>query len=182
METLTQRWKTLWRVQTSVRYHERRLMFFERWRRTTAFLSVLLGSAAAADVLRAGGHQLALAASFAVSVLAAFELVIGTGEMARKHDDLRRRFIKLEAKILGEPEPSQETVNAWCSDRLDIESDEPPTYKALDLLCENEQAIATGTKRWVPLSKLQRATAQWKHWENLTPRVIEIADQPLASH
>ena len=93
--------------------------------------------------------------------------------MARKHDDLRRRFIKLEAEILSNEEPDSDTALTWCADRLDIESDEPPTYKALDLLCENEQAIATGTDRGVRLTWWQRASAHWKRWENLTPKLTE---------
>lgn len=169
MDALEQRWATLWGVQRSVRYHARRQAFFDRWRRITSATGVIFGSAAATDLLRDGGHWLAVAAAFVVAVFSAADLVVGTAEMARKHDDLRRRFIKLEAKMLSNEEPDSETALAWCAERLDIESDEPPTYRALDLLCENEQAIATGTDRNVPITWWQRKTAHWKRWENLTP-------------
>lgn len=173
MDTEEQRRNTLWGVQRSVRYHARRQIFFDRWRRVTSFLSLLLGSAAAAAVMGQIGHHVALGMGFAVAILSAFDLVVNTAEMARKHAELGRRFIKLEASILADEDPSKETVNAWCGERLDIESDEPPTYKALNLLCENEQAIATATPRWVKLHWWQRLTAHINHWEDLTPRVIE---------
>jgi hypothetical protein len=157
-----------------VRYHARRQAFFDRWRRITSATSVIFGSAAAADLLHDGGHLLAVAAAFVVAVFSAADLVVGTAEMARKHDDLRRRFIKLEAKMLANEQPDPGTVSDWCGERLDIESDEPPSYKALDLLCENEQAIATGTKRSVRLTWWQVRTAHWKRWENLTPKLTEL--------
>jgi len=93
--------------------------------------------------------------------------------MARKHDDLRRRFIKLEAKMLSNEHPDHETALGWCAERLDIESDEPPAYIALDLLCEIEQAIATDTKRDVRLTRWQRITAHWTRWENLSGMLME---------
>lgn len=173
MDTHKQRWDTLWGVQRSVRYHARRQTFFDRWRRLTLGASLLLGSGAAAAVMGQIGHNVALGMAFTVAILSAFDLVVNTAEMARKHAELGRRFIKLEANILADDEPSKETINAWCSERLDIESDEPPTYKALNLLCENEQAIATATNRWVQLRWWQRMTAHVNHWEDLTPRVIE---------
>lgn len=173
MDTKQQRWDTLWGVQRSVRYHARRQTFFDRWRRLTSFTSLLLGSGAAAAVMGQIGHNVALGMAFAVAVLSAFDLVIDTAGMTRKHADLGRRFIKLEAKILADEDPSYETVTAWCGERLDIESDEPPTYKALNLLCENEQAIATNTPRWVKLNWWQRLTANINHWEDLTPRILE---------
>jgi len=93
--------------------------------------------------------------------------------MSRKHDDLRRRFISLEAKILANESPDDSTVTVWCSERLAIESDEPPTYKALDLLCENEQALATGEKRRVEMGTFPILTAQLSRWENVKFKVVQ---------
>lgn len=175
MDTLTQRWNTLWGVQRSVRYHARRQSFFDLWRRWTSFMSLLLGSTAAAAVMGEIGHHVALSTAFAVAVLSAFDLVVGTAESARKHNDLRRRFVALESRILANEEPDASTVSEWCAERLAIESDEPPTYIALNMLCENEQAIATDTDRRYRLSVWQRATAHWMHWENLTPKQAPAA-------
>lgn len=169
MDTLTQRWNTLWGVQRSVRYHARRQAFFDRWHSLTAGVSVIFASAAGVDFLHAGGHREAIAAAFVVAVLSAFDLVVGTAQMARKHDDLRRRFIALEARILANESPGDATVIEWQAERLAIESDEPPTYIALNILCENEQALATATERRYTLNLWQRFTAHWMHWANLIP-------------
>lgn len=171
MEVNDQRWNDLWYVQRSIRYHARRRAFFDRWHRLTAGLSLIFASAAAADLLHASGHRVALVAAFVIAVLSAADLVVGTAEMARKHDDLRRRFIILESRILPDEDPSPETLAAWCDERLSIECDEPPIYRAIDLLCENEQAIATNYPPPARLTPFQRLTAHWMRWENL-PRQL----------
>lgn len=174
-DILKQRDDTLWGVQRSVRYHVRRQAFFDRWRRITSATGVIFGSAAAADLLSDGGHMLAVAAAFVVAVFTAFDLVVGTAEMARRHDDLRRRFIRLEAKIRTDEHPDHKNVLAWDAARLEIEIDEPPTYIALDLLCANELAIATERDGLVDLTWWQHVTAHWIRWENLTEKLAQLA-------
>lgn len=172
VENLERRSDILWDVQRSVRYHARRQAFFDRWRRVTSAVGVIFGSAAAVDLLNVGGHVVATVAAFIVAVVSAFDLVVGTGEMARRHDDLRRRFIALEAKIEALDEPTREQVAELCVERLTIEMDEPPTYRALDILCWNEQAIATDRAHLVrSVGGWQRFTAQWWYWDDLASRL-----------
>lgn len=164
----TERWQTLWSVQRSQRYHSRRASFYGRWNKATAFTGVVGGSAVFASI----GNQMPLVATFgaaAVVLISGADLVAGTSEMARKHNDLRRRFCELEAEIVAKTEASAKEVASWKSKRLAIESDEPPTYVALDLLCDNELARAYGhladrPQHQVPWFK--RLTAQLLIWEN----------------
>ncbi len=90
--------------------------------------------------------------------------------MARRHNDLRRRFCELEAEI-AKKEPLQVTptdIASWKSQRATIESDEPPTYVALNILCDNELRRSYSHLQDQPhkLSLLQRLTAHVLIWEN----------------
>lgn len=171
MDADQQRWGILWAVERSARYHDRRRAFFDFWHRLTAGLSLIFASAAAASLLNATGRGVALGAAFVIAVLSAVDLVVGTAERARKHDDLRRRFIGLLRRIQPNEDPTPETLATWADERLSIELDEPPIYRALDLLCENELAVANGLRRRVPLAWYERCTANWLRWSNLASRL-----------
>lgn len=102
-------------------------------------------------------------------VMSGVDLVVGTGQMARQHNDLRRRFCELEADITYDLAPNESTIASWQAKRLTIESDEPPTYVALDLLCENELArayehLSAKPRAMVPWYKA--VTAQFILWPN----------------
>lgn len=168
MDAYTEHWNLLWAVQRSVRYHARRQAFFGRWRRVTTGASVVFGSAAAAALVNAGGHTLALGAAFVVVLMSAVDMVAGTADMAIQHHDLRRRFLRLEAELETSGETATEAdIHRWTRQRLGIEADEPPIYVGLDLLCENELARAYALSNRTQLTGWQRLTAHWLRWENL---------------
>ena len=171
----------MWSVQRSARYHARRQGFFDTWRKATSFVSVLFASAAAVDLLNKGDLIVALIASFVVATMSAFDLVVGTADMARKHDDLRRRFVALESTIKPEEESTDADVNAWCRERLAIEIDEPPIYVAVDLLCENELAMSKGDQPRVVISFWRRLLANWWRQEDLSPKRIPPVTPPAAA-
>jgi hypothetical protein len=85
---------------------------------------------------------------------------------------LRGRFIDLEAAILkGDDTP--ENWRDWQIARLQIERDEPPIYRALDLLCYNEQCRSEGARRpeGQPRLKLhQRLTCHFYPWSDMAIR------------
>jgi hypothetical protein len=134
------RFAVLWAAQRSQRYHARRSHFFDRWNKATALSGVLAGSAVVASLGEQAPSWLAGLAAFVVVVLSGVDLVAGTSEMARKHNELRRRFCELEADITRDIAPDEAKIAGWQARRLEIEADEPPTYVALDLLCHNELA------------------------------------------
>lgn len=155
-DTSTDRWNILWAVQKSQRYHSRRNAFFDRWNKATAFVGVLAGSAVIAALAEQAPKALAVAGGVLVVVMSGIDLVVGTSQMAHRHSDLRRRFCELEADISRELSPGESTIAEWQARRLAIEAEEPPTYVALDLLCENELARA-----YEHLQDVPRATVPW---------------------
>jgi hypothetical protein len=171
MDTLTERWNLLWAAQRSARYHARRQAFFDRWRRVTLGFGVIFGSAAAVDLLKGGIHDIAIFAAFIVAIMSAVDMVVGTADMAWQHRELRKRFLMLESAIRCSTDaPAETEIHRWLAERLAIESDEPPIYVGLDLLCENEMARAHAMPPRSALPFWAAMTAQWLRWENLAPK------------
>jgi len=163
--------KILWSIQRSQRYHARRSSFFSRWNKSTAFAGIVGGSAVFASLGEALPAQVATLAAAAVVLISGADLVIGAADMARSHNDLRRRFCELEAEIVGVEVPEGADVGRWKSARVTIESDEPPTHVALNLLCENElirsQYEAKRAAEYIhPIGIWKRLTAHFFIWEN----------------
>lgn len=172
MDTYEARHNLLWSVQRSARYHARRQAFFDRWRRITAGIGVIFGSAAAADLLNGGGHLVAVIASFLVAAASALDLVVGTADMAWQHRELRSRFLTLLCSIQrSNDEPSEEDIYRWQEERLSIEKDEPPIYVGVDLLCENEMARAHDMDDRATLTPWEVFTAHWLRWEDLPSKM-----------
>lgn len=168
-ELKQQRWEIMWAVQRSQRYHSRRSAFFDRWHKVTLLAGILGGSAAIASIGKDAPTWLILIGGALVATLSAMDLVVGTGEMARKHNDLRRRFCNLEQLIQRSPVADELVLADWRSERLSIESDEPPAYVALDILVENELARSfTHLKDQPPheLSFIKGHTAHFIRWED----------------
>ena len=63
-----------------------------------------------------------------------------------------------------------ETWNKHRVDRLRIEQDEPPIFRALDSLCYNEVAKAEGSTHFVPVTRAQRFTRHFWRWGGLEAR------------
>ena len=171
MDTYTERWGLLHTVQISSRYHARRQAFFERWGRVTSGIGVIFASSALADLVRDGGHAVAIASAMLVTVASTVDLVVGTSSMSVQHRDLRRRYLDLEATIRqSDNEPPKADVDTWTQERFAIEADEPPKYTALALLVENELSRAEGRQGYDHLTPWERLTAHWCRWEDLPPK------------
>lgn len=159
----------LFGVRRSVRYHDRRRAFFERLHRLTGVLTVLMAGSVLFDIGQPGetaGWLMTLAV--VAALLAALDLVVGYAARASQHRDLKGRFVDLEMAILS----GDETPEVWTAHRLArlaIERDEPPIYRALDLLCHNEVLLAEGGKTadLVVLRKWQRRTRHLFHWPDI---------------
>lgn len=152
-------------VRRSIRYHDRRQTHYDRLRRVTNFFATLLAGYVFIEV---SGGTLPEWVKYVAAVgglLSACDLVQGFATQADLHRNLKRRFLELEIAIDG----SALTHQAACIERLRIESDEPPPFRALDLLCHNELCAAEGydrTEQWV-VRWDQRVTSQWWKWSNI---------------
>lgn len=147
-------WKLTFRVDKSMRYHQRRRAFFDRCHRWVMFAVILSGSAAFADLVDP------TYAAVAGALLAALDLTLGFGMKARDHQLLYQRFAELHRKLRGRPETPAKAVDALRDECFMIEADEPPTMVALEVDCHNETARAWGTANpeMPVLSRWQRLT------------------------
>ncbi|MCS6316762.1 MAG: hypothetical protein H8K05_03070 [Nitrospira sp.] len=138
-----QRHALLFGIRRSARYHLRRRGFFELWHATTNFIGIASGSAAVVAVVK-DFPTVAASLAVLVALASAFDLVIGTAEMARKHSDLAKRFILLEKEIELAGDLTEVNLQVHTAKRLEIESDEPPILRTLDRICHNELCRAMG--------------------------------------
>lgn len=166
-DLISKHWyKELFGVRRSIRYNARRRAFFDRLDQLTNMLAVIFGSAAVYGVLDADHHNVALIASGVVTVISAINLVVGSSQRARKHDDLARQFTALEREMIGEE--SEGRLLDMKRKRLEIEAEEPPVMHVLNCICHNEQMRAEG----YPAEDM--ATIQW--WQRLFSQIIDLRE------
>lgn len=151
----------LFGVRRSIRYHNRRERFFDRLHKISTFLAALAGTATVASVLAQAG-SLAITFAVAVAVFSVIDLVVGTAQQARLHNNLARRFFDLEKAIITCKDPSEDAIVNFKAQRLDIEANEPPPLKVLDSMCHNELLRAMGydESRYVNIKWYQRWLSQ----------------------
>lgn len=135
----------LFGVRRSVLYHTKRRQFFDGLQNMTTTFSLLGASAAISKFAsQTGSDTLTTMILAFVAVFNALSLVGKFSEKARTHYDLAKRFIALEQRIANDTEPSLEDFRQMVSQRLQIETDEPPKKYVLDTLCHNELCHAMG--------------------------------------
>jgi hypothetical protein len=130
-------------LKRSVRYHNHRRRFFDWFDKSVKVLSLVTGSAAFAAAV-ATHHAATVAFAALVATLSAINLVVSPAQAARLHEELARRFAKLELAIQQAGAVSPNKLNEFIAERLLIESDEPPVYRVLDTICHNELCRAQG--------------------------------------
>ena len=134
-------------VRRSVRYHNRRRAFFDGWVLITNAVSVIFGSAAMWIFWAEVNLRWGVYAALVVTFFSAINLVVGAGQRARSHADLARRFFSLEKEIVSMADPTEEQRRVLMGKRLEIEADEPPILRVVDVMCHNELAGAMGFNR-----------------------------------
>lgn len=156
----------LWGVRRSIRYHSRRRMFFEQFNRVTNALGLIFGSATIFSVLSIFDSDLwTVIPAALVTLFSSLNLVLGTVGMAQLHHDLVRRFTNLEQDLVKTHEPNEQQIMEFSARRLQIEVDEPPVRRIVDILCHNELMIAEGydpqtyPENYYEVGVLQRAFA-----------------------
>jgi len=127
-----------------------RQRYFETRSRMITALSLIFSSAAVAVFTESATYSgFSLAQWFAATVafLQAWELVISSSSLAIKHDSLRRSHIHLETDLrtYGDSLTLAEEAKL-IEKRHNIEVDEPPIIRSLQVLCRNKVAIANGAK------------------------------------
>jgi hypothetical protein len=162
--------KLKWGAERSVRYHMRRQGFFERWHQFNAFMTLMSGSAGFALIALGAGTGPAMLLTAVVAVISALDLLGAPSTRARLHHDLRRRFTELLIAA-NECDGSAKKVTRLDGVRKRIENDEPPVFRALDILAHNDLCAARGIDPSKPnafysLPTYMRLTAQIVRWDS----------------
>lgn len=140
------------RVEKSLRYHQRRRGFFDAIHNFIMFGVLLSGSAAF------GGIFPAVAGAVA-AILGALDLVFQFSHKARDHQSLYQRFSALNIELQAIKAVDIVALEQVERRRLEIEADEPPIYWALDADCDSEVCIAWGRDKTAGVIQLTRN--QW---------------------
>ncbi|MBL4783001.1 MAG: hypothetical protein JKX92_12235 [Porticoccaceae bacterium] len=153
----------LFGVRRSIRYNSRRELHYDRFHRLVVFFGLFFGTATiatfGAELTTDVALPIKLLPAVVISLLSAFDLIIGSAQKSRLHNDLVRDFVGLEKELeLSENGPTQEIVKRVTAKRLDIEATEPPVLRVLDTICHNELMRAMGYKKTelVRVGRLQR--------------------------
>ena len=145
-----------------MRYHNYRRQFFDTLGLWTDFLTIISGGGVVVSV-KVQESFLAIFFGSLAGVLAALDLVLGFSTKAREHFDLSRRFTRLEQEMTDVGDnPTDENYKKLNKLRLEIEADEPPVKRILDVWCHNELVRALGLeKEAYQLSWLQVSLKQF---------------------
>ena len=145
-EIFATRYRLLFGVRRSVRYHSYRRQFYLNTQSVFSFVILLFGSASIVKLFEGSRAEawFASVAPVVITTLAALSLVYRLSEKASLHNDLYRRFVDLEKKFHQQADWNEEVLDRLNQHRLGIEMDEPATYHALDRLCHNELVKSEG--------------------------------------
>jgi hypothetical protein len=166
----------LFGIRRSVRYHDRRVAHFELLHRATSFTTVLLAGIVIVDLLAKPDLFAIKAFAAFAAILGAVDLIVGFSRRAGEHRDFKQRFIALEQRMIRRD--ASDSVDGIRLDRLTIEAEEPPVFRALDGLCHNELLVAQGYSRDDPdearhfkrIPTHKRLTAHLLKWPDLAAR------------
>ena len=152
-------------IQRSIKYHTRRQAFYDSWNNITNAVSILLGAgtvAASAHALRLA-DVLSVVFPIVITIFSTLNLVWGTTRRARLHNELYRRFIELERRMVSSSVVDAHACRIFRGERLAIEADEPPTMFVLRILCHNEVVRAHGAGEYFRVPLWQRCLAHlWR--------------------
>lgn len=142
-------------------YHSARLRHFEALHRWLMFSIVLTGTTGASSLLLQGVGDRWLAALTAL--LATVDLVLDLRGKAQLHDDLKRRYFMLIARMDEEPNASLSKIHRWQAKIMKITAEEPVTYRAVDAVAHNE-AIDTLGYDDGEKQVLSKSQYRWRHF------------------
>ena len=152
--------RLLFSVRRLVRYHGKRRGFFDLIDSTLKILVLVLGILTAYFSSN-GGASASVVLGTCIAVVTAFQVVCGFSKKAALHLWLMKGFIRLEQKLRASDD--EDTVQLVIQGRLDLESEEPPVKRYLDVICHNEQVLSEDgleTDMW-DVNCWQRLTAHF---------------------
>lgn len=153
----------LFHVICSVKYHSRRRRFYENVSNVVLFLAFLYSTATISLFLDIFVVAYGNLPAIIISVLLGITLVGRVGTKANDHNDLKRRFIRLQQSMeLGRATMDETKIAGWREKRLQIEMDEPPINRVVHAQCYNEvvkslKDMSDTEKRYIKIGFRHRA-------------------------
>jgi hypothetical protein len=144
-------------------YHIARRAWHERINRFFNLFVIIGGTAYVANFAQ-GDARWNLALGLSTSIIGAMQLVFDFGGRARDHQILQKRYYDIRATIDENTAPTHADCAKWKADLTRIYADEPPTFRALDAIADN-QATAALYNAVKPRLKVSR-------WESLTRNIF----------
>ena len=168
-------WDLLWGVRRSIRYHDRRRRFFEACHSIVLGFGIALAVVGFAVANKTISEQWLAIFSILTMLVFLLDLLFAFSRCAWHHTSLKHKFGELEKKIITNDDKANIATLKAC--RIEIEKDEPPIRRALDLLCHNELAKSRRETKddiyKVTLS--QRLTAQIFSWPNIQVEKVNLS-------
>lgn len=166
--------------ERSMRYHEKRVAHYTF--ADKAFTAISLLAASAAVVQLTADNPGGILLSVVVALASVASLLVQPAVMAALHARLRQQFNDLAEQVSVAKPLSEAQLAAIERQRMQIERDEPPVYRALDLICHNEVCKAWGRCDPANLYRLpwyMEMFPQLRRWNtNSVPSEAEL--QPAA--
>lgn len=163
MSIESDRYSLMFDIRRSVRYHNRRRSFFDRWGLVTNAMTIFFGSAIILAIFHENEMKwVAVTSAALVTLFSTIDLVVGTNRAGRLHFDLARRFNELERAMIQSGDYDEAALRKFIANRLEIEADEPPVLMVLDSICHNDLMRAMGYDKseMLKISWLQRFLSQ----------------------
>lgn len=132
-----ERQNMLFGLATEVAYHGSREAWFGGLQRATLFVNVGLGAGLLAEYIPA------TLAGFLVAMASAMDVTFDFAGQARRHRDLRSRFMALAEEAMV-PSCAQPAIRA---SMLRLDADAPPTYRAVEAVAYNQALDGLGRDR-----------------------------------
>jgi len=140
----------MFNIERSIRYHSRRQAFFEMFDAVVNTSNLILGSGAVLALISDRVENWVLGILSAIVAIVSFvNLTMRSAERSALHSQLKQRFMGLLKRIkrLDHNASDCAALLRKCEEkRLDIEREEPPIYRMVDILAHNEQCRAQGEK------------------------------------
>jgi hypothetical protein len=143
-------------VRKSRRYHEKLCSFYGVWRDWVKIVTVVTGSGLFFLLTADAKHGAEWLAAF-VAAWAAVDYMVSPDRKADQHRELCEEFLSLAAKIERSPR-TEEAYRELAAERLELERNEPPCKRLVDLQARNDECRARDfpPEDIVPLSEMQR--------------------------
>ncbi len=161
-------------VKRSARYHSDMRRFYGLVRDIVLFISVVFSTYGVYSLIAEG--PFAAMAMLVVAIAAASSLVFRVSDKAMLHQSLYEDFVRLDKKMSRCSEHSIESARIFQIQRLEIELQEPPVRRVLNMMKHNDVCLSLG--RVDHILRIRWYQRMLSRMADIAPDRIDYAEQP----